>query len=293
MYAILLPCLAVSLCRQGGKVNTIRTILAATSLPRNEIRMLLMQVLQRTQAWLVAHDDYVLTGHEDIQFSLLLARRAAGEPMAYVLGTREFYGRAFRCSPAALIPRPETELLVDIALQYLATDAPSAVLDAGTGTGCIAISVALERPRVAVIAIDISADALALAADNARRLSATLIFLESNWFTAVPVVAQFDLILSNPPYIMPGDSHLVQGDLRFEPAIALADTVDGLESYRQLTIGAKQHLRPGGMLIVEHGFDQGESVPALFRKTGFVDVVTQRDIAGHPRVTLCRKPPPH
>ena len=165
------------------------------------------------------------------------------------------------------------------------------VLDVGTGTGCIAITLALEHPHALATALDVSADALALARENAIRLGAANVqFLESSWFAAVADDASFDLIVSNPPYIVPGDMHLSQGDLRFEPAIALADAVDGLESYRQLAQGAKKHLTPGGMLIVEHGFDQGDLVPALFGAAGFGEVATHRDLANHPRVTSCRRP---
>jgi release factor glutamine methyltransferase len=266
--------------------------LLVANVPRNEARLLLARVLHRDPAWLVAHDDYEFTANEFAQINALTARRAAGEPIAYLLGEREFYGRTFRCSPAALIPRPETELLIDRALLRLPANAPLRVLDVGTGTGCIAITLALERPHTRVAAIDISTDALALARDNVQRLGAVVAFIESSWFAAfdaTPPSAQFDVIVSNPPYIVPGDAHLTQGDLRFEPAIALADAVDGLESYRQLARGAMQHLRSNGALIVEHGYDQGESVPALFAAAGFVDVTTHRDLAGHPRVTEARK----
>jgi release factor glutamine methyltransferase len=262
---------------------------SAATVPRNETRMLLSQVLKRGPAWLVAHDDYELTPGEITHINALTARREAGEPIAYLLGVRDFYGRTFRCSPAALIPRPETELLIDRALLHLPAQTPLRVLDVGTGTGCIAITLALERASAVVTAIDISRDALALATDNAQRLNATVTFIESDWFAAVPPDAQFDLMLSNPPYIAPGDAHLTQGDLRFEPAIALADAVDGLESYRQLARGAQRHLKSGGMLMVEHGYDQGESVPALLAAAGFADVTTHRDLAGHPRVTEARK----
>jgi release factor glutamine methyltransferase len=221
------------------------------------------------------------------QFELLVGRRIAGEPIAYLLGEREFYGRSFRCSPAALIPRPETELLVDTTLTRIAAVESADILDIGTGTGCIAITLALERSRASVTAIDVSPDALALARDNAQRLGATNIdFIESNWFAALADDALFNLIVSNPPYIAPGNAHLTQGDLRFEPAIALADAVDGLESYRQLLRGAVKHLLSDGWLIVEHGFDQGDSIPALFRAAGFTQVDMLRDLADMPRVTL-------
>ncbi len=272
----------------------------AGALPRGENRMLLSHVLKRDHAWLVAHDDYEFTVGELEQINALIARRVAGEPIAYLLGERDFYGRTFRCSPAALIPRAETELLIDQALASLpvrpeavvgSDDKHTRVLDIGTGTGCIAITIALERPNAIVTAVDISAAALALARDNAQRLQANVTFILSNWFAALPADARFDLILSNPPYIVPGDAHLTQGDLRFEPAIALADAVDGLESYRQLLCGARRHLKPGGSLIVEHGFDQGESVPMLFAAAGWINIDTALDLAGHPRVSIISGPP--
>ncbi len=262
---------------------------SATAMPRSEIRMLLSLVLKRDHAWLVAHDDYEFTPQEITHINALTARRAAGEPIAYLLGEREFYGRVFRCSPAALIPRPETELLIERALLHVPVNGSTRIVDIGTGTGCIAITLALERPHTIVTAVDISPHALALARGNAQRLNANVAFIESDWFAALPPDAQFDLILSNPPYIVPGDAHLTQGDLRFEPAIALADAVDGLESYRQLARGAQRHLKSGGMLMVEHGYDQGESVPALLAAAGFTDVATHRDLANHPRVTEARR----
>jgi release factor glutamine methyltransferase len=263
--------------------------LDANTLPRNEARLLLSQVLSRGSAWLVAHDDYVFSHDELEQIHALVARRTAGDPIAYLLGERDFYGRTFRCTPAALIPRPETELLIERSLLHLAQNTAVHVLDIGTGTGCIAITLALERSNAVVTAIDISPDALALAQENAQRLQANVTFMQSNWFAAIAPDARFDVIVSNPPYIAPGDAHLTQGDLRFEPTIALADAVDGLESYRQLARGAQTHLRLGGALLVEHGYDQGESVPTLFKAAGLVDVATHRDLAGHPRVTEARK----
>lgn len=262
----------------------------AGSLPRNEIRMLLCHVLKREHAWLVAHDDHALTHIELTNVNELIARRTAGEPIAYLIGERDFYGRTFRCSPAALIPRPETELLINRALASIAPDDSPRVLDIGTGTGCIAISIALERPIAVVTAIDVSPDALALARENAQQLGATMTFIQSNWFSALASATRFDMMLSNPPYIVPGDAHLTEGDLRFEPTIALADALDGLASYRALAHGALLHLKIGGTLIVEHGYDQGESVPALLSKAGFAGVVTHCDLAGHPRVTEARKP---
>ena len=253
--------------------------------------MLVSHVLQRNSAWLVAHDNEAASPEERQQIEALAGRRAAGEPMAYLLGEREFFGRTFRCTPAALIPRPETEHVVELVLTLIETSAEAAILDVGTGTGCIAITLALERPNAQIAALDVSPDALELARENAAKLHANNIgFFQSNWFSAVASDAKFDVIVSNPPYIVPGDVHLSQGDLRFEPAIALTDAIDGLESYRQLARGAMTHLKAGGWLAVEHGYDQGESVPALLRASGFTEVSMLHDLAGQPRIAAARKP---
>jgi release factor glutamine methyltransferase len=266
--------------------------LATDAVPRAEVRLLLSRVLARDAAWLAAHDDY-----EESNARTAVARRRAGEPVAYILGYREFYGRKFKCTPAALIPRPETELLLEelivaTPMRYEGNPARMTldVLDVGTGTGCIAITLALECAptgiEIRVCACDLSRDALAIARENANALGATNIeLIESDWFSAFDAHKIFDVIVSNPPYISPNDPHLFKGDLRFEPWLALCDRVDGLESYRELVRGAKKHLREGGMLIVEHGYDQGESVPALFREAGFADVEMIRDLAGNARVT--------
>ena len=253
--------------------------------------MLVSHVMQRNGAWLAAHDDEALSSEAQQRIEALAARRAAGEPMAYLLGEREFFGRMFRCTPAALIPRPETEHLVEHVLTLVEPYTESTILDVGTGTGCIALTLAMERPNARITALDVSPDALALARDNGANLRANNVeFFESNWFGTLATDAKFDLIVSNPPYIVPGDVHLTQGDLRFEPAIALADAVDGLESYRQLTLGAMKHLKAGGWLVAEHGYDQGESVPALLAASGFTEVSTHCDLSGYPRVTAARKP---
>jgi release factor glutamine methyltransferase len=279
-------------------IRDVFSLPSARSLPRSEVRLLLAHLLARDQAWLVAHDDAMLSGPTIAEIESLLSRRTHGEPIAYLIGARDFYGRSFRCSPAALIPRPETELLVEhtlVAIDNIATANARRlnILDVGTGTGCIAITLALERTHTAIVAVDVSEDALALARDNAAQLASPAIELvRSNWFSAIDDDQTFDIIVSNPPYIVPGDAHLAQGDLRFEPPIALADTVDGLESYRQLARGARTHLRDGGVLLVEHGYDQGESVPALFHDCGFTGIAMIRDWAGLPRITLCKKPPP-
>jgi release factor glutamine methyltransferase len=263
----------------------------SAAVARSEVRLLAAHALQRDAAWLVSHDTDALSATQFETIQSLVSRRRAGEPIAYILGYREFYGRRFKTTHAALIPRPETELLI-YEVCALIRETPTShnealrILDVGTGTGCIAITLALEIDNADVTASDLSRDALTLAQDNANALAATkLQFIESDWFSAIDANKKFDIIVSNPPYIAPNDPHLFKGDLRFEPWLALRDRVDGLESYRELLRGAKKHLREGGMLIVEHGYDQGESVPALFRDAGFVDVEMICDLAGHPRVT--------
>ena len=273
------------------KIRDLMTSLSTPKLVRSEVRMLIAHVANRDRAWLAAHDDTELSAAQYGALGGLVARRTRGEPLAYLLGEREFFGRMFRCTPAALIPRPETEHLVEHVLTLVETNAEAAILDVGTGTGCIAITLALERPNAQITALDVSPDALELARKNGANLHADNVeYIQSNWFSAVATEAKFDLIVSNPPYIVPGDAHLSQGDLRFEPAVALADAIDGLESYRQLARGAMTQLKAGGWLVVEHGYDQGESVPALLRTSGYTTVGTLTDLAGHPRVTAARRP---
>ncbi|MBL8308915.1 MAG: peptide chain release factor N(5)-glutamine methyltransferase [Burkholderiales bacterium] len=273
----------------------IRTALADRRLPRLELRMLLGHVMQCDFAWLVAHDLDTLDDTAAQRFDALVARRVAGEPVAYLIGEREFYGRRFSCAPVALIPRPETELVVEHALARLRDVAAPRILDVGTGTGCIAVTLALERADAQVIALDVSAPALELARSNALALGAANVqCLQSNWFSGLEAEATreasgFDLIVSNPPYIVPGDPHLTQGDLRHEPALALADAVDGLHSYRELARGAVRHLRPGGWLVVEHGFDQGDTVPAVFRGASLGSLTRHADLAGLPRVCCAQR----
>jgi release factor glutamine methyltransferase len=269
------------------------THFTSAAVARSEVRLLAAHALQRDAAWLVSHDTDALSATQFETIQSFVSRRRAGEPIAYIVGYREFYGRRFETTPAALIPRPETELLID-EVCALVRETPIScnealrILDVGTGTGCIAITLALENANVDVTASDLSRDALTLAQDNANAFGAKVRFVESDWFGAFDATERFDVIVSNPPYIAPNDPHLFKGDLRFEPWLALCDRVDGLDGYRELARGAKKHLRDGGMLIVEHGYDQGESVPALFREAGFADVEMIRDFAGNARVTCGR-----
>lgn len=258
---------------------------AQHAIGRLEARVLLRHVLQRDEAWLIAHDDEQLTVPQTAAYGALIARRAAGEPVAYLTGKREFYGRGFAVTPAVLIPRPETELLVELALQRLPADGGGRVLDLGAGSGCIGVSIAAERPQTQVTLVDASAAALDVARNNAQRwapLNTTL--LSGDWYDAIGK-ARYDLIAANPPYVADGDAHLQQGDLRFEPQSALVAGADGLADIRRIVAGAPAHLLPGGWLICEHGHDQAGACTALLQQSGFINVFTARDLAGIHRVS--------
>lgn len=268
----------------------IKSLLLDTRLPRLEVRMLLEHVLAKPRAWLLAHDTDPLAPEVVAAYEALAQRRLAGEPMAYLLGQREFMGHMFRVTPDVLIPRPDTEVLVETALECVAGQAAPAVLDLGTGSGAIAISIALARRDARVMASDVSAAALAVAAGNAWELTASVRFVEGSWYDAVPAGEGFDLIVSNPPYVASDDPHLGQGDVRFEPRGALTDGADGLEDLRRIVAGAHRHLKAGGALWMEHGWDQAEAVRALLAATGFSDVHSRRDLAGIERISGGRWP---
>lgn len=266
---------------------TIREALDAAqqATSRIEARALLRVVLQQPDAWLLAHDDELLTAEQAQQYVALVVRRVAGEPMAYITGRREFHGREFAVTPAVLIPRPETELLVELALQRLPADAPCRVLDLGTGSGCIGITIAADRPQAQVTLVDASEAALEIARANAAQWApANTTLLHSDWYSAV-AAERYDLILANPPYVAEGDAHLQQGDLRFEPRSALAAGVDGLSDLQRIIAQAPQHLRAGGWLLLEHGFDQAVACAWLLEAAGFQDAFNAPDLAGVPRVS--------
>lgn len=251
---------------------------------RLEAQVLFAHALGVNRAWLIGHDRDLLTSEQTTAIESLLKRRLAGEPVAYLLGEREFYGRPFRVTSDVLIPRPDTELLVELALQRLPQDAALNVLDIGVGSGAVAVSLALERPACRVTGVDISAAALRVAAANAEALHAGVELLVSDGFDALDG-RRFHLIASNPPYIAAADPHLQQGDLRFEPPQALASGGDGLDLIRRLITGAAAHLEPGGWLLLEHGWEQAAAVRALLRAAGFHELFSATDLAGHERVT--------
>jgi release factor glutamine methyltransferase len=250
----------------------------------HEARLLLQHVNGMSHAQLAAHPERRLDAMQQSAYERLVARRATGEPVAYLTARCGFYGREFRVTPAVLIPRPETELLVDAALDLLKDRISPRVLDLGTGSGVLALTIALERPDAYVIAVDLSPEALEVARANAVALKAAVRLLQGEWFG--PLAGErFDLIVANPPYVAAQDEHLRQGDLRFEPASALTDgSADGLASLRAIVAAAPTHLAPGGALAVEHGYDQGPQVVELFRLAGFAVAQSLADLAGLPRV---------
>lgn len=251
---------------------------------RLDARVLAAHALGVDAAWLIAHDTDAPSDAFFAAFELLLSSRLEGAPIAYLVGAREFYGRRFEVSADVLIPRPATERLVELALARMPTDQPLDVLDLGTGSGCIAITLALERPLAQVTAVDRAASALMTARRNAANHRARVEFLSGNWFAALGG-RRFDLIVSNPPYIRAADPHLARGDLRFEPASALAAGDDGLSDLRQLASGAAGHLKPGAVLLLEHGYDQADAVRRLLRTNGFPRPETWLDLSGIERVT--------
>ncbi len=225
------------------------------------------------------------------RFRQLAVRRVAGVPVAYLVGTREFYGRPFFVDERVLIPRPETELLVDEALRWIDAEAPRSrlrVLDLGTGSGAIAITLALERDRLDVVATDRSHAALAVARRNGEALGARLGYLESDWFDALDPGPSFDLMVANPPYVASSDAHLEQGDLRFEPRVALTDDGDGTTALARIVDGARHRLVAGALLVLEHGHDQAATVRRMMVEAGYRDVCSTRDLSGIERVTRGR-----
>ena len=274
--------------RAAGRIATALGLTRAEA--RLEARVLAAHALRVNRAWLAAHGDDSLAPAQAAAMERCIARRLRGEPVAYITGRREFYGLEFIVTPDVLIPRPETELLVDLALERLPLERPCRVLDLGTGSGILALTLAHSRPKAEITAVDRCPAALAVARRNARALGLERVrFVRADWYPQGGVNS-FDMIVSNPPYVAEADPHLAQGDLRFEPRGALTAGSDGLAAIRVIVAGAPARLRPGGWLLLEHGRDQPESCRSLLMQAGFTRIYTHADLAGLPRVSGGRLP---
>ncbi len=267
--------------------TSIGGLLRESGLLRSEAELLLRSVLGCERSHLIAHAEEAVDSSEARSAQDRFARRRAGEPIAYITGWREFYGIRLSVTPDVLIPRPETELLVELALERVAVGSLARVLELGTGSGAIAVALAHERPDLAVVATDISEAALAVARRNARDHGAVIEFVNSDWFEALEP-GRFDLIVSNPPYVAASDAHLERGDVRFEPRLALVGGEDGLACIRIIAARAQSRLRPGGWLILEHGYDQKDPCVELLLELGCAEVEDLKDLAGLPRACAGR-----
>ena len=253
--------------------------------PRADVELLLARAMDRPRSWLYAHADAIVGERQAGHFLSMVEQRRRGEPVALILGTREFWSLELTVTGDTLIPRPETELLVELALRRMPAGSQTRVLDLGTGSGAVALALAHERPGADITAVDIDARTLSVARANAARLQLGQVrFLRGNWFSPVRD-ERYDLIVGNPPYIADDDPHLQQGDLRFEPRLALASGSDGLDAIRIIAGNSQRHLLANGWLLLEHGFEQGAAVRALMISAGLREVSTETDIAGLDRVT--------
>ena len=275
---------------------TLRECISNCALPANEVRILLAHILEKyyqlPRSALLSRDHMSLSEQAFGEWERLVSRRVLGEPIAYILGKKGFHNIELEVSPGVLIPRPETELLVEIALTEITKlNKHVRVLDLGTGSGAIALSIARAMPLASLIATDQSTEALTIAKQNAQSLKLLdqVQFLQGSWYAALTQVSQFDVIVSNPPYIAHQDPHLTQGDLRFEPASALTDYASGLSCLEIIIAGADQYLKPGGLIALEHGYDQSEAVMGLMTAAGLMEVQVHLDLAGHCRVASGRK----
>lgn len=257
---------------------------ARQKIDRLDARLLLQYATGCTHADLLARPEMPIIGPAGEQFLAWVERRAAGEPLAYLTGETEFRGRVFQVSPAVLIPRPETDVLIELGLEKMGGLAAPTVVDLGTGSGIVAISLALECPPASVVAVDLSKEAISVARNNAGRLGARVEFREGDWFGPLPG-ERFDLIVSNPPYVAAGDPHLLLNGLPCEPQMALTAGADGLDCIRRIVADAPAHLNPGGWLLFEHGYDQGAASRNLLTAAGFKAASTFPDLAGIARVS--------
>jgi len=277
--------------------NATQALSKTSDSARLDAELLLAHCLQKTRTYLFTWPEKNLTAAQSECFNALLTQRLTGHPIAHLTGTREFWGLELQVTPDTLIPRPDTELLVEIALAHLekkadeqtGKKAQQSLLDLGTGTGAIALAIASEHPHLHITATDIDAATLAVAQRNAAQHHCnTIRFLQSDWFQALATLPdndRFDMIVSNPPYIANDDPHLQQGDVRFEPDRALTSGDDGLHDIRHLIQNAKSHLKTGGWLFIEHGYDQGDAVTTLLRQAEYTQVQCHQDLAGNDRVS--------
>lgn len=265
-----------------------RELRSTSSTPRLDAEVLAMHVCGFDRSGLITQGHIALTHDQQHRLEKLLARRRQGEPIAYITGTREFWSLEFNVSPATLIPRPETELLVEKALLHIPRDAAWTIADLGTGGGAIALALAKERPRCRIIATDISPAALEVARSNAAKFSLTNVeFREGSWFEPLADM-KLDMIVSNPPYVRANDPHLEQGDARFEPEQALAAGPEGLDAIHQIALSARAHLNPAARLLFEHGWDQAAAIGQLLHQLGYRNIVCYPDLGGRDRITACR-----
>lgn len=268
-----------------------QTLAPSSDSARLDAELLLCKVLAKHRSYLFTWPEQELSSEHYAEFHSLVNQRLQGNPVAYLLGHREFWGMELEVSAATLIPRPDTELIVQLALERLVSYTAPKLLDLGTGTGAIALALAKERPDATIIALDKSAEALAIAERNQLKLRLNNVrLMHSDWFSALDTASYFDLIISNPPYIAEFDPHLEQGDLRFEPRSALSSGVDGLKDLSYLIQTAPPHLKDLGWLLLEHGYDQGLVVNQLLKNTGYTEIACYQDLGGNDRVSLGRFP---
>jgi release factor glutamine methyltransferase len=270
--------------------NATETLTSHSDSPLLDAEVLLGFVLGKPRTYLRAWCDNTLTNQQQATYDALIKQRQHGTPIAYLTGTREFWSRDFTVTPDVLIPRPDTELLIELSLDLIPKDKTVNLIDLGTGSGIIAVTLAAERPNACVTAVDASLAALAVAKHNARHHQLTNIeFYQSDWFSSVPTTP-FDLVISNPPYIDPDDGHLQQGDVRFEPKTALIAGDQGLSDIKIIADKARGYLKPAGHLLIEHGYNQAPQVRAIFNALAYDKVQSYQDLSGQPRVTSGRKP---
>ncbi len=275
---------------------SLRALLKDSTLASSDAKVLMAYVLEKhyqlPRSALLSRDELELNDNALEDWKKLESKRLQGEPVAYLIGKRGFHKIELYVAPGVLIPRPETELLVEIGLQEIKRlDTPTSILDLGTGSGAIALAIASDAPQAIITATDQSTEALEIAKTNAKQLEIAdrVQFFQGSWYEALETGASFDVILSNPPYIASHDSHLNQGDLRFEPLSALTDHDTGLSCLETIISGAQKHLKPNGLIAVEHGFDQSEAVVSLMKLAGLRDIQTHLDLGGHYRVASARK----